>query len=324
MIRAKWPKSLSTYISNVKKQWMTLEKYSPDYAQSFVTALQEAQQCANKLPAKSSDKAALLKGIEAMHRFNELSLTEKNRVQRTSRVKSFTGHPKTDELLITLRLFPVYIDDLRITPTEKYAQMAKSRGALESKSSNVWEVQASDLLQRARVILVDDKANAFDIAAALAVLCGRRMVEIFKTGTFETVARQPNTALFGGQVKSSNGSEHKYNIPLLAPLVQIKKALARLRELKSAKEMTNDEVNAKWCNSANSAASRLLQKKSKFHSLRMLYAVISFHATLPHTRSLNYHVSLVLGHSGLGNSLAYTCIHVTGLEDKDKFVWNMM
>lgn len=311
-IREKWPKSLTTYVSNVKKTWMTLNKHHPDFETSFAKALAQAQ--ATEPPT----------AVQYMHKFHAMPLSDKNKLQRSLRTNQYSGSVTVDRLIAGLKIFPDYIDDLRLTHEEMSHAKQRLQKSLNEKSANSWQLDSSAILRRAESTLADERANAFDLACALAVVTGRRMVELFRTGEFKPRPKTHGeyTALFSGQVKKNDLVESlPYAIPLLCKYKDVKSAIARLRKEKPAVAMTNMEVNQKWSNSCNTAARRWLGSGRKFHDLRMAYAVISYTLALPHTWSLNLFVSKVLGHAALGNSLHYTTIQITNVQESDKRPW---
>jgi integrase len=158
------------------------------------------------------------------------------------------------------------------------------------------------------------RANAYDLAAALALLTGRRMVELFSTGAFQPVEDNEQACIFLGQAKrGALEVDIPYELPLLARLTDVNDALRRLRAAKACEGLDNRAVNAKYTNSCNSAAKRLLGKQHHFHTLRGMYAILAYSCTLPHKLSINSFLSKVLGHQSLNTSLHYSNIHVENL-----------
>jgi Telomere resolvase len=228
-----------------------------------------------------------------------------------------------DDLITAFAIFPAYVDDLKVSDTERTNLQKAATTALEAKSVESITVQASELISKCKATLKDTSANPFDVAAALGLLTGRRCIEIFKTAHFTPV--NEHSVLFGGQAKKGDLADPvAYEIPVLAPPDLINAALARLRAAKDCSALTNRNVNLKFANSCNSAARRLLGKEHHFHSLRGIYAVIAYNLCLPHKYSLNAFVANVLGHSNLGTSLHYSTIHVEHLKKKHKFIWSII
>jgi Telomere resolvase len=318
-VRANFIKSLPTYLSATKKQWLTLGVHNEAYPAQYAETLQRLDNMIRS--ATGVDKAALTAAKTKLVEFNTKSLTDKNGIQRRVRTTPYSGHALVDDMIVSLQILPPYMNDLKVTVAESNDQKKKQTQALERKSVQSHTVQASEMIAKCRGVLKDTRANPFDLAVAIGLITGRRMIEIFKTGTFTAVGEDCRMR-FGGQVKKSDYAEAtSYDIPVLAPPELVKKAVARLRSLKDCSELTKREGNLKWSNSCNTAARRLLGEGRHFHDLRALYAVIAFNAALPHRFSLNAFIAKVLGHEHLSNSISYSAIHIEGLQRKHKFVW---
>lgn len=317
-VREKWPKSLSTYISAIKRQWMTIGEHHEDYPRHYAEAAASVDAMIKE--ASGAEKAALLAGKTMLEEFNHKSLTDKNAIQRRIRTMPYSGEARVDDIISNIVIFPAYIDDLRVTTAERVQQQKKATAALEARSVESITVKGSELITKCRAILRDTRANPFDTAAALSLVSGRRMCEIFKTAILTPVG-EDNRMRFQGQVKKSAfDANEAYDIPVLAAPDLIVKALARLRASKDCASLSNRECNLKWSNSANVAAKRLLPD-AKFHTLRAVYSVLCFNCALPHKFSLNAFVKSVLGHQSLSNSINYTWIHITDLKKQHKFIW---
>ena len=319
-IRQQWPKSLSSYVSQVEKQWMTLDVVNEGYNAQYTAALAKVDSAIAQAKSEERDKlsAARAKLVE----FNGMFLADKNTVQRLIRGTQYSGHAMVDDMIMGFNIFPDYINDLKLSEAERATLQKQSTAALEAKSIESITVQASELISKSKGTLKDARrANPFDVAVALALLTGRRCIEIFKTAQFDAV--NEHAVMFRGQAKRGDVAEPAaYEIPVLASPELINAALARLRTAKHCSGLSNREVNLRYSNSCNAAARRLLGPEHHFHSLRGIYAVISYNACLPHKYSMNAFVSKVLGHSSLGTSLHYSAIHVQGLKKRHKFVWS--
>jgi Telomere resolvase len=320
-IRENWPKSLSSYISQTKKQWMTLDVINESYATQYTAVVSKVDPAIAR--ARSAEKEVLRAARSKLVEFNDMNLADKNTVQRRLRATQFSGHAMVDDLITSFTIFPEYINDLKVSDTERSALQKAATVALEAKSIKSITVQGSELISKCKATLKNIRTNPFDVAAALGLLTGRRCIEIFKTAHFTPV--NDHSVLFGGQAKKGDLADPvAYEIPVLAPPDLMNTALARLRAAKDCSALTNRDVNLKFANSCNSAARRLLGKEHHFHSLRGIYAVIAYNLCLPHKYSLNAFVAKVLGHSNLSTSLHYSAIHVEHLKKKHKFVWSVI
>lgn len=312
-IREQWPRSLAPYVSAVKKQWLTFDRHHELYPEDAETATAKAQTLLEE-DSRSS------KAVDALLAFTDLSLADKVKAQRKAKAYKFSGDARVDDLVSAIRVLPDYMKDFRLNEQEKLSVKSRAKLALEKKACTTWTVNAGKLLDDARATIESDISHPFDLAAAVSVLTGRRMVEVFKMGCFEKVAKNNRAALFSGQAKS-DGDTSAYVIPLLCEFSTLAKGLDRLRRMKPSEDLTNAEVNARWSGRCNAAARRLLGEGRRFHDLREAYAVITFNLSLPHAWSLNFWVSRMLGHSDMSNSLHYTCLSVEGVREEDRFEW---
>jgi hypothetical protein len=178
-VRERWPKSLASYLSQTKKQWMTLNVTSESYAAEYATALTSVN--AAILRAKAAEKETLHSARAKLLAFHAMPLADKSTVQRRLRSAHYSGHALVDDLISSFTIFPAYIDDLRVTDAERTALQKQSAAALEAKSVRSVPVQASDLICKCKTTLKYIGSNPFDIAAALGLLTGRRTIELFKT-----------------------------------------------------------------------------------------------------------------------------------------------
>ncbi|KAG5183904.1 hypothetical protein JKP88DRAFT_181538 [Tribonema minus] len=317
-IRDKWPKSLATYLSGVKKAWMTLEHHHDAYPADSEASIIKADELLRTEPRVT--KPALAKAVIKLREFHDLPLADKHKAQRAARRIAFTGEARIDAIICDIRLFPDYMKELRLSDGERIALKKRGEDALDKKSSSAWELDAGVLVDKARGVIEDDISAPFDIACALALLTGRRMIELFKTGSFSAGA-DATSAVFSGQAKTGSAEDHPYRIPLLCPFRSVEVALSRLRRMKPCGDMSNAAVNSKYSGRCNVAARQWLGPGRKFHDFREGYGVVCYNLCLPHKWSLNLFVSRVLGHSGLENSLHYTAIHVNGIREADRMVW---
>jgi Telomere resolvase len=321
-LREKYPKSISCYLSEVKRELMLLEVLHPEYTEQFAQVLRRVN--ALTIRAKGVERDKLLIAEEKLKAFNDMSLTCKNAVQRKISTSSYSGVDIIDEEIRAINVLPEYVSDLKLTCKERAVMKKQATKALESKSSESITVQGSVLIDQCRKTLNNTRANAYDLAAALALLTGRRMVELFSTGAFQPVEDNEQACMFSAQAKRGVLEvDIPYQIPLLASINSINDALQRLRAAKECTGLDNRGINAKYTNSCNSAARRVLGKEHHFHTLRGVYAILAHNCCLPHKLSINSFLSKVLGHQSLSSSLHYSNIHGENLKVKHKFVWAM-
>jgi integrase len=100
--------------------------------------------------------------------------------------------------------------------------------SLEEKSRNMKKYNMPSVLKLAESLLESDSYTS--LAWGLALLTGRRSVELLYQGGFEII--DINNVLFSGQAKKREGvKSESYPIPVLADSALIVKALDRLRAL---------------------------------------------------------------------------------------------
>ncbi|KAG5187453.1 hypothetical protein JKP88DRAFT_243959 [Tribonema minus] len=290
-VREKWPKSMSTYLSCIRNAWMQLEQHCEEYPAAYADALSKVDKQIADTP-RGKARTSLLQAKAALARFHELPLKDKLKVQKSIRWNSYSGVSSVDELIAALPLLPDHIRKLALSRNERDTLAKKATEALEKKSVNSMQIDASALIDKCVSILSDPRANSFDVACAIGLVSGRRMVEVFKTAEFDIAGKDNRTLTFSGQAKKSFPCDAQvFRIPTLIDSSTVIAALNKLRDRKPADDLSNKEVNLKWSNSANTAARRLLGDGHHFHDLRGIYAVIAFNATLPHTYSLNAFVA---------------------------------
>ncbi len=319
LIRHKYPRSISTYITQIKREWLSLNKTCESYSKDYNDLVSTVRGW--KAKASSGESKTLEVALTKLQEFNTMSMQQKYSLQRSLKSRNYTTHAAVDDLLQKLVILPQFIADLKIDVGERVAIQQRSAEALNDKSAASMTIEGSALLQRLSVILTSKKSNIFDVACALSCATGRRMIEVFKVGQFEPIPGQPRTCIFSGQAKKQFENAG-YKIPLLFNLSVLQPALTRLRISKSTEDMSNSEVNLKFSSSCNAAARRLFGDGRTYHSCRAVYGVLSYHIAMPHSYSLNLWLSKVLGHVSMVNSLNYSSIHVEKLDEKDKHAFN--
>jgi hypothetical protein len=320
LLKEKWPNSASSYISLIKKDWITLGKTGPHYRSDLnaVVAFANSKLRTNRQNPDLFSKYS--NAIVKLREFDSSALESKNYVLSTLKTKSFTGASDVDSELSKVRIFPEYISELKLTKQERDAARTRSDAALEQKSRRASSVDALRLITHCREIIANSRSNPFELATALSLLTGRRMIEIFKTGEFERIKGEDRACTFSGQAKKREGSS--YAIPLLDNYDSILKGITRLRIVKCTDGLTNPEVNLRYSSSCNTASRKVLGGNFKFHDARMFYGVLTYHTCMPHTFSLNYWIYKTLGHSHLNTSINYSAVQITNVDESLKQVFN--
>jgi hypothetical protein len=107
-IREKWPKSLASYVSHTKKQWMNLNVINENYAVQYATAIGTVDKAISI--AKGVERDLLRSARAKLVEFNGMNLANKHAVQRRLKAAQYSGHALVDDSISTFTIFPAYID----------------------------------------------------------------------------------------------------------------------------------------------------------------------------------------------------------------------
>jgi integrase len=193
---------------------------------------------------------------------------------------------------------------------------------MQELSSSVIRVEnADEIVAFARKTLKNADAGASELATALAIATGRRMIEIFQKGQFCEIPGQRYEVRFTGQAKAglqevasiTHNKPLEYSIPVLAPAGNVIRGVARVRGLCRSTTMDAKRINSNFCGRLNAFVKSEIHPELGFHDLRTFYALCSFEAFKPHTYSINGWIGKNLGHSGLNMSTSYTRMQVYGI-----------
>ena len=151
-----------------------------------------------------------------------------------------------------------------------------------------------ELIEKADSLL--DSSSAYDIAAGLLLLTGRRATEILKTASFEFI--DSNHVRFTGQLKNekcgvaAKGARDNYIIPVLTDSNRIIDALARLRALKPMQDKTEKEVNTLTSCALGRAVKRNLMGYAKKPVNQSIDNLIDYNFLEPkNLRSIYVHIA---------------------------------
>lgn len=264
-----------------------------------------------KLMETISGSSDDLKRILTLREFYRCDLKRQLMVQKKIQVDPHTDvcDPRDRDFYVNLRILPPWVDELCLSRDDVRACHEKTGSTLMKKSCNVLRVEnVAAIIRKCRAILMDEGSSPELLALALGTCTGRRLVEIFETGSFRDHVLEKYKATFSGQAKDGLRSivsvrqdkSREYTIPLLASCGVIQKALHRLRtKLPNRRRLTQ-------------AVKQHIHPEMTFHDLRRLYALVSYEVFKPHRFSLSGWVAHVLGHTGIFISAYYTCLQVSG------------
>jgi len=228
--------------------------------------------------------------------------------QRAASRNSLTGSSRTDQTISQLPILPEFMHDYKLTKTDSINNNELSSKSIESRSKDCVEVEDCDALVSKCVKIVKHlDEDPFVTAAALSVLCGRRSIEILKTGKFSPGTLGSYSCVFSGMAKKRHGSVlENDNIPLLIKFKYINPCLEYIRIRVKVDGLTNTHVNAKYSHKLGDAAKILMESLNvRFHDLRAIYGTVS-HQAFENNWSINIWLKKVLIHDTLDTSLFYS------------------
>ena len=141
-----------------------------------------------------------------------------------------------------------------------------------------------------------------DLVTGLAVVTGRRLTEILKSGRF--FPHTISTVIFDGQLKRRDIALEPYEIPTLVQAEFVLSAWRRLRSLEDCTELDNDQVAQKYSRVASENANRqfaglIPQRSTKedlyTHAFRAVYARLAVLLFCPTAVSELVYVNAILG-----------------------------
>ena len=183
--------------------------------------------------------------------------------------------------LVGLRIAPAYLDEIKLTPQE-IDDIKRLRD--EPAPPRTVEVAVSGILEWARQQLLKHQ-DRDSLVIAMAVVTGRRLVELIGTrGSFVT-ERNDSTVLFTGQSNAGLYEKESYVIPVLAPGRDVVAAHTKL--LGEFGRLDSATVNNSHSARLNAFVKRRIHPDLKFGHLRVLYVLASFEAFRPHSYSID-------------------------------------
>jgi telomere resolvase len=183
---------------------------------------------------------------------------------------------------------------------------------VEEQNLNMRPVRLDELVATAtKIVREAEGRHPAAIAAALALLTGRRVVELLKTGRFSEGTKR-RTLIFSGQAKtggSKNARTDPYEIPVHAEPKLLLAAFRILRREFDCTELTNGGVNDRYSKRLSIHANALFADANRtpltMHELRAVYAIAAYAWLAPVTISPIAYLPRILGH-GHGD---YTTSH---------------
>ena len=280
------------------------------------------------------------KHVEGAKEFNQASLSDQIKMQKQIKQIDPSTRSREEKVIAQLELIPAKIKRLKLSAQDAEDIRRFSETKLNERSQEVLLPTAQavrNLVLKAERILFDafsmteikSKAQAAEIVCALALCTGRRASELLgPVNSFHKPKDGPNLANFSGQLKTGLQAKTQYTIPLLAPLEHVKHAKELLQgRYPVAADANTEYLHKRFCRFLHESVQwvkqdlrdgsepkmqREIEKRFHFHSLRELYACVTFEV-FQSTYSMHGWIRLVLGHNELNVSKAYSNIRWRGL-----------
>lgn len=287
--------SFPSQMSRVKEEWYKFEDRHENYEKMYSRGLQSL--------VKQQVSARF---ISQYRQFHKDTMKEQLKKSRAATAGELTGSRRTDSAISHIRILPDYMSDYRLTKDDISKNNARSEQCLEKRAMNCVVVSDGEaLVHKCRNIVQELQEDPFVISAAIAVISGRRSIEILKTGSFNQSPRGSYSASFEGAAKK-RGSVERRNIPLLVKYKYLKPAVDHIRKCILVEGMTNSQINSKYSHKLGDAAKILMASlDTRFHDLRAVYGCIT-HQVFRNTCSINIWLKKVLMHDNIDTSVFYS------------------
>jgi hypothetical protein len=328
-LRMVYPKlnSFHTAVNKLRAYLITFEEHHPDYEgrmRDLEDELVDTYTKSLETDGTGTGDQAVLNSLKFLYDFKGVPLRRQLHIVKKLRLGQLhVPSPTLQGKMESVPLLPDYIQRLQLTQEEQ-ASVKRTMGEAQTlRSTNVLSIDNPDVLVRSLTSILRKRTSSTeDLCVALALLTGRRTIEILRLGSLATIKNHSQFLAFQGQAKTgltaiasvTSDTQRSYVIPVLCDGALV---VRRLRDVQSqvqaqfgTENYANERVNQKYSNKLGKAAKRLVHPNFRFHDLRTLYALISFEAFKPHTYSINAWIQIVLGHAGLGMSTHYTRMHI--------------
>lgn len=265
-----------------------------------------------------------LKRMQECYSFQSCSLKRQLHIQRKIQLGQGEGlfsHPEDLAFVAKVKLAPDFVFQIKLDADE--AREVQEQQELKAKqlSNTVVRIEDGDaVVIWARRVLKDASSDILPLTVAVAIVTGRRMIEIFQKGQFAEEGHKYSLR-FTGQAKAglqeivgiTQDQPLEYSIPVLASAGNIVRAVSKIRGLSKSLTMEPKTITSRWCRKLNDYVKKHVHEELGFHDLRTMYALISYEAFKPHTYSINGWICKTLGHTGITMSVAYTRMQVYGI-----------
>ena len=247
------------------------------------------------------------KYIQQYEQFGRDGIKEQIRKSNLARTRGLTGSSRTDTIISQIRILPEYMKDYRLTDEDKTKNNNFASEGVERRSMDCVEVGDPDaLVAKCQDIVKKLEEDIFVTTAAVAVLCGRRSIEILKLGEFSQGKRGSHSCMFTGFAKKRGNPCDSIEIPLLIKYKYVDRCIKHIRSKLKLETLSNSQINSRYSHKLSDAAKILMETLNvKFHDLRSIYGAITYMA-FDNTWSINIWLKNVLGHDNIDTSIHYS------------------
>ena len=288
--------SFPSQMSRVKVEWFKYgdrhEKFMPAYKSSLKNL--KSQNISSKY-------------IKQYEEFGNDDIKEQIRKQNLAKKGNLTGSNRTDTAISQLKILPEYMDNYKLSPEDMEKNNDLSSSCLEKRSMDSIIIEDADgLIKKCQRIIKKLDEDIFMVVAAVAVVCGRRSVEILSLGEFFPSSKGQYAARFKGAAKKRGQCNEIIEIPILVKYKYFERAIKLIRKSINTGGLSNAEINSRYSHKLGDASKILLESLSvKFHDLRAIYGTIS-HQAFQNSWSINIWLKKVLFHDTMDTSIFYS------------------
>ena len=247
--------------------------------------------------------------LDQYEQFGRDNMKEQLRKSKLAAHQKLTGSTRTDRIISNIPILPEYMADYKLSRDDSLKYNSLSSKCLEKRSMECVEIaDADELVKKCHRIVKDpDSHDPFIVVAACSVLCGRRSIELLKTGEFSPSRINGYCCEFRGAAKKRGMcGEKTTEIPLLIKFKHLIRAIDNFRSRIDVNDLTNSRINAKYSHKLGDAAKILVDSlEVRFHDLRMLYGNIT-HQAFTNKCSINIWLKKVLMHDTIDTSIFYS------------------
>lgn len=296
--------SFPSQMSRVKEEWYKFNDRHENFQKMYDHGLKSLV-----------DQDISERFIKQYRQFYDDSIKEQLKKSRLASSENLTGSRRTDNAIAKIRILPDYMSDYRLTKDDIAKNNSRSEQCLEKRAMNCILVNDGEaILRKCRKIVKDLNEDTFIIAAAAAVLCGRRSIEILKIGQFQPSYRGSYSCIFQGAAKKRGAVEERH-IPLLIKFKYLYAAIIHIRKEVVVDSLTNSQINSRYSHKLGDAAKILMTcLETRFHDLRAIYGCIT-HQLFTNTCSINIWLKKVLMHDNIDTSVFYSRCKVNNLKE---------